>query len=288
MKKVRGVVLLAVLAGCSSKPGGGGEPSDSKPTDRIVIPGLDGLPSDAHLEHPKALHDGKPRDGHASDHRLLDSLPWACPSGMVAINSFCMDLYEAPNAYGALPLVMYSFNESDAWCKARGKRLCYDDEWTLACATKAGWSYPYGSTHVAGTCNDDKLWKTYNQTLLNGWPSTASGTGITTLTALFAAATAAGSSGAAAANHVQSIYQGEASGSNTGCTNSLGVFDLCGNVEEWTRRRDGGSGSIYHGNLKGRYWAESRTCQSGVTVHADPFRFYEIGFRCCKDQPGGG
>jgi len=61
-----------------------------------------------------------------------------------------------------------------------------------------------------------------------------------------------------------------------------GAYDLCGNVEEWTRRRDGGEPQ-FHGKLKGRYWAETRTCQNGVISHGDGFRFYEIGFRCCRD-----
>jgi hypothetical protein len=78
------------------------------------------------------------------------------------------------------------------------------------------------------------------------------------------------------------LYQGAGGGDTTACVGAAGVYDLVGNVEEWTRRRDGGTVN-FHGNLKGRYWAEFRTCQSGVTTHADPFRFYEIGFRCCFD-----
>ena len=84
------------------------------------------------------------------------------------------------------------------------------------------------------------------------------------------------------ADHVEAIYQGEPSGSNAGCVGPAEVYDLVGNVEEWTRRRDGGVPD-FHGSLKGRYWAESRTCQSRVTTHGDYFRFYEIGFRCCLD-----
>jgi formylglycine-generating enzyme required for sulfatase activity len=76
------------------------------------------------------------------------------------------------------------------------------------------------------------------------------------------------------------LYQGEGGGENAGCVNEYRVFDLVGNVEEWTRRADG-AGTDFHGALKGRYWAESRTCQSTVTTHGDTFRFYEIGFRCC-------
>lgn len=226
--------------------------------------------------------DAPPADGRGDV--APDQPPPSCPAGMTALKSFCIDHFEAPNVAGQPPLVMYTFDEAAAWCKARGKRLCFDDEWTLACATAAGWKYPYGDTHKPGVCNDDKLWKVYSQTKLNGWPASASSAAITSLAGLFAAAKAAGGAAAVAADHVQSLYQGSAAGAKTGCTNSTGVFDSCGNVEEWTRRRDGGDGAQFLGNLKGRYWAEARTCQSGVKTHGNGFRFYGIGFRCCKDQ----
>ncbi len=217
-----------------------------------------------------------------------DLAPPPCPAGMVLLKpKTCMDRYEAPNVKGLLPLVMYTFNNAAAWCKARGKRLCFDDEWSAACASPTGLNkYPYGSTHKPGVCNDNKLWKVYSQTKLNGWPSSASSTKIASLTQLLAAAKAASSTGKVAADHIQSLYQGTAAGAKPGCVGPAGVFDLVGNVEEWTRRRDGGSGAQFHGALKGRYWAEPRTCQSAVKAHGDGFRFYEIGFRCCKDSPG--
>jgi len=195
----------------------------------------------------------------------------------------CMDLYEAPNVKGQVPLVMYTFPEAEAWCKARSKRLCFDDEWTAACASPTGQNkYPYGIKHKPGTCNDDKKWRLYSQSKLSGWPSSAASTTVTTLAQLLTAAKAAGSKGSVAADHVKWLYQGTAAGAKPGCVGPAGVFDLVGNVEEWTRRKDGGR-SQFHGNLKGRYWAEPRTCQSGVKTHADGFRFYEIGFRCCED-----
>jgi len=209
--------------------------------------------------------------------------PQPCPQDMVPIQKFCMDRYEAPNKAAQLPLVMYHYLEAAAWCKARNKRLCFDDEWTLACAGAGGAKYPYGNTHKPGVCNDNKTWKLYNQSKLNGWPSGASGPNIMTLSALFTAAQAKGSAAKVAADHVKWLYQGTPSGAKTGCKSAFGVQDLCGNVEEWTIRRDGGRQS-FHGNLKGRYWSEARTCQSGVKTHGDSFRFYEIGFRCCVDQ----
>jgi len=205
----------------------------------------------------------------------------ACPSDMVLVDGVvCMDRYEAPNVAGASPLVMLTFTESEAWCTARGKRLCFDDEWQSACEGEAGNAYPYGPTRVAGTCNDEETWRVYTQSLLSGWPYGLAVSSADTLDELYALARASGTQGTAAADHVASLYQAEGGGANAGCVGEAGVYDLVGNVEEWTRRRDGGT-TDFHGKLKGRYWSESRTCQQGVTTHGDAFRFYEIGFRCC-------
>ena len=205
-----------------------------------------------------------------------------CPLGMVPIEGFCIDLREAPNRDAALPLVMYTFIEAFTWCEAHDRRLCFDDEWTRACAGVSNFAYPYGNTHVPGMCNDEETWRVYNSTLLSQWPTEVSAPDVESLQDLLNAARAVSASGAASADHVESIYQGEPSASNSGCVSADGVFDLCGNIEEWTQRRDGGLPG-FHGSLKGRYWAESRTCQQAVTSHGDVFRFYQLAFRCCRD-----
>jgi formylglycine-generating enzyme required for sulfatase activity len=205
-----------------------------------------------------------------------------CPADMVLVGASCFDRFEAPNHESALPLVMFSFLEAESWCAARDKRLCFDDDWMQACAGTEEWSYVYGDAHEPGVCNDDKIWKTYDQPLLNGWPWNLDTDGAEALAELLDLARAASAAGAAAADHVEAIYQADPSGSNAGCYNAEGVADLTGNIEEWTQRRDGGT-TDFHGNLKGRYWAESRTCQSNIITHGDAFRFYEIGFRCCRD-----
>ncbi len=207
-----------------------------------------------------------------------------CPSDMVLVEGWCIDRFEAPNREGALPLVMYHFDEAESWCAARGKRLCFDDEWTRVCGGEEGLAYPYGDSHDPGVCTDDKTWLSYDQELLNGWPWSIDTDAVETVEELLGAAREKGTAAAAAADHVQALYQAEPSGSKTGCTTGDGAYDLTGNIEEWTRRRSGGT-TDFHGNLKGRYWAEARTCQQSVTTHGDLFRFYEIGFRCCKD-PG--
>ena len=188
----------------------------------------------------------------------LEGVCQPCPEDMKPVQGACVDYYEAPNKAGALPFVMFTFVEATAWCDARGKRLCLDSEWTEACGGPEGWTYPYGDQHQKGVCNDDEVWKSYIQSKLSKWPWSLSVAGIESLDELLVEVSATGPDGATAAEHILWLYQAEPSGENSGCVNEYGVFDLCGNVEEWTKRADGGKPD-FHGNLKGRYWAELRT-----------------------------
>jgi formylglycine-generating enzyme len=272
MRTLLPLVLVALLS-CTSSP----EDDDDAPPDddSSAVDDDDTTPGD---DDDVTADDDD--DTTAGDDDTTPPPP--CPADAVHIDDFCIDRFEAPNATGELPFVMFTFVEAADWCAAHHKRLCFDDEWTRACAGVGETTYPYGDTHEPGVCNDDETWLTYNQSLLNGWPSSACSTTVDSYDELMDAARAVSGTAAAAADHVEDLYQAEPGGSNAGCTNTDGAFDLCGNVEEWTRRRDGGEPD-FHGNLKGRYWAESRTCQSNLTSHGDYFRFYEIGFRCCVE-----
>lgn len=267
------VVAQALAVGGCSEDDAGGAGGSGGAADAATEAGIDAS-SDA------------PGDASAVDVAAADAVEAAdapCPGDMVLVDSFCIDRYEAPNHAGALPLVMYTFYDAEAWCEARGKRLCFDDEWTRSCAGVAEAKYPYGDQHQPGTCNDDELWRLYDQQKLNGWPTKVSSPAIESLTELLDAARAVSATATIAADHVEWLYQAEGAGDNAGCAGADQVFDTQGNVEEWTRRRDGGDGPDFSGNLKGRYWAEARTCQGGVVTHGNGFRFYEIGFRCCRD-----
>ncbi len=190
----------------------------------------------------------------------------ACPEDMARVGAFCMDRYEAPNQKGAKPMVMQSATGGDAWCKKIGKRLCTQDEWETACSGPKHYTYPYGNTHLSGACNDEKVWKVVNEQVLATWPS------------------------AAAQAEVQKLYQAAPSGSYGECVSADGVYDLTGNVEEWTVRTKPTSTGYPH-VLKGCYWAacyggSKPTCGWTNPAHADGFMFYETGFRCCRDlQP---
>jgi formylglycine-generating enzyme required for sulfatase activity len=202
---------------------------------------------------------------------------------MVLLGSMaCIDKYEAPNKEGAMPLVMYSFIEAEHWCESRGKRLCYSDEWEKACigAEKSLWSY--GASYQRGMCNDSKTWRKYIPQLLWDWSTGASSPNMNSFGEQLSLVRREQPD---SAEHVEYLYQAEPSGSTESC-NKEGVYDLLGNVEEWTRRRVPRR-SHFSGILKGRFWAETRSCLDNVSNHGDYFRFYETGFRCCLDAQWG-
>ena len=54
---------------------------------------------------------------------------------------FCIDRYEWPNKPGELPAYSLTWYTARDSCAAVGKRLCNDDEWTLACEGQERWPY---------------------------------------------------------------------------------------------------------------------------------------------------
>jgi hypothetical protein len=90
---------------------------------------------------------------------------------MVPVSSaFCIDRYEAsrPDATavsagvsetaatsraGVLPWQVRDNALAQAACGAAGKRLCFPEEWRLACGGQAGLAYSYGNTYDPTACN---------------------------------------------------------------------------------------------------------------------------------------
>lgn len=94
-----------------------------------------------------------------------------CPADMAPAGLACMDRYEAPNVEGADPTVVVSAVEARAWCADRGKRLCTEDEWDLACLES-----------TTDRCNNDKRWRPWDRRTVNTpaevariWQGTPSG-----------------------------------------------------------------------------------------------------------------
>ena len=187
-----------------------------------------------------------------------------CPRDMVRTgDGTCMDCFEAPNKQGRRPLVMQSATDAEDWCEAHHKRLCAEDEWIAACEGEEKRQYPYGMEHEDGRCNDDKVWRSVNELTLAKWPADE------------------------AKDHTKELYQAAPSGAKRGCKTKRGVYDLTGNVEEWVTKSRAHANAYAH-ILIGCYWSGcygggKPTCRSTNAAHGPEFRFYETGFRCCKD-----
>ncbi|HQY63322.1 MAG TPA: SUMF1/EgtB/PvdO family nonheme iron enzyme [Polyangiaceae bacterium] len=173
---------------------------------------------------------------------------------------YCMDRFEYPNKKGENPIIVVTYNESTALCKAAGKRLCNETEWTFACEGEEAVPYPYGYERDAEACNVDRPWKPFAE---NGL---------------------APRDGQKARAELDRLWQGQPSGASPKCKSPFGLYDMTGNVDEWTKttRTSGGFASV----LKGGYWGPVRArCRPATRAHNENFVAYQQSFRCCSDAP---
>jgi hypothetical protein len=173
---------------------------------------------------------------------------------------YCIDEFEYPNQRGSKPLTMVNFYEAAGHCAQAGKRLCYESEWVAACEGQKERPFPYGFARSKDNCNIDNRWLAPNLQRLYSADKSVSRA------------------------ELSRLDQSQASGERPGCVSDYAVFDLTGNVDEWTladrdrKRRSGFSA------LKGGAWGHVRNaCRPVTTSHVPAFRYYFIGFRCCAD-----
>jgi formylglycine-generating enzyme required for sulfatase activity len=172
---------------------------------------------------------------------------------------FCIDRFEYPNRRGAFPWIMVDWNEARAICARDQKRLCSEAEWTFACEGEEAMPYPNGYERDPSACVIDRPWRPVDEETL-------------------------------ARREVEPavldrLWQGEPSGASPRCRSPFGVYDMTGNVDEWTT-------SVVLGErpsiLKGGYWGPVRTrCRPSTRAHGEDFAFYQQSFRCCSDAPTG-
>ena len=205
-----------------------------------------------------------------------------CPAGMARVDSFCVDRFEAAlvdaatgapwspyfpptgavravSLRGGVPQGYISQLDAGAACQAAGKRLCTDTEWLRACQGPAMTTYPYGNTREPGTCNDAR--------------------------AVHPAVELYGTSDAWIFSHLDSpCLNQEANGlartgAHAGCVTAEGVFDMMGNVHEWT--------ADPAGTFRGGYYVDTALngngCLYATTAHDTSYWDYSTGFRCCAD-----
>lgn len=133
-------------------------------------------------------------------------------------------------------------------CEDVSWRLCTLDELRRACGGPDRSRYPYGSRFVSGRCNIRDGYVPSDATM-----STAAPTG-----------------------HYER------------CVSAEGVFDLTGNVWEWTALES--ETYIYFGSgyriIAERHRDDDHACDSYLTLPAvvgEPFKKETVGFRCCRD-----
>lgn len=221
-----------------------------------------------------------------------------CPKGMVSIrDKFCIDRFEAAtdeigaprkgkkspkvigphspfepvegvhvmavSEKGRVPQGYISRDAAAEACLNAGKRLCTDDEWIEACKGKSPTLYPYGDEHVEGRCNDKGI-SSFNLLFGPGNNEPPDASAYTTE-----------NMNDPRLNKMKGTVA--KTGQFSKCTNSFKVFDMVGNLHEWTADPKGTfRGGFYldtHINGKG--------CEYRTGAHNGKYHDYSTGFRCC-------
>ncbi len=207
-----------------------------------------------------------------------------CPAGMLLVDTFCVDRFEASlvtldgaewspyfnpgdtpvravSVEGAIPQAYINGIQAGEACANAGKRLCYDDEWLRACQGPDGTTYPYGDMDVPGVCNDARAMHPaieYFGTSAD-WIWSELGNAC-----------------------IDQLHDSlDRTGENAGCFTAEGAFDMMGNLHEWT--------ADPAGTFRGGYYVDTVIngpgCLYATTAHNTSHWDYSTGFRCCADAP---
>ena len=166
----------------------------------------------------------------------------------------------AKSVAGVVPQAYISAKQAETACRASGKRLCQAVEWRAACAGSKGTAFPYGGTRAPGKCHDSgtsPMLTFHTATMKRGW-------GLTEL------------------NDPRN-NQLEGTVAKTGafpeCVSEEGVYDMVGNLHEWT--------ADPNGTFQGGYWLDTSQhgdgCAYRTIAHGYTYHDYSTGFRCCAD-----
>jgi formylglycine-generating enzyme len=169
-------------------------------------------------------------------------------------------VYIAVSQPAVVPQAYISGEQAGQACALAGKRLCSAVEWRLACGGSNGTAYPYGVARQPGYCNDAGR-AVMMQLHAN---KAASGFGMTELND---------------PRINQEFGTLAPTGSFTQCVNDAGIYDMVGNLHEWT--------SDMNGTFQGGYYLDTREhgdgCAYRTIAHGAGYHDYSTGFRCCAN-----
>jgi sulfatase modifying factor 1 len=164
-----------------------------------------------------------------------------------------------PNTY---PQAYISGAQAASACAAAGKRLCAPVEWRAACYGPRNQKFGYGDERISGRCNDEG-----RSPMLELYPQVATSWNLV---------------GMAEMNDPRLNQLPDTvalTGSHEGCTNEYGVYDMVGNLHEWTNDP--------HGTFQGGYYLDTHKngdgCAYRTVAHEVTYHDYSTGFRCCSD-----
>ena len=216
-----------------------------------------------------------------------------CPPGMARVATYCVDRFEASLAEvtergalvawspyfnpgtrvmralsiaGAVPQGYINRTQSEAACTNAGKRLCTSDEWIRACEGEApGTLFPYGETRMWDVCNDRRS----QHPAVEYFGTTASWI--------------YGEIDHACLNQLPNSLA--TTGSHPGCESDEGIFDLVGNLHEWTLGTPSAGKGVFRGGFYVDTVINGQGCEYRTVAHAPSHWDYSTGFRCCADAP---
>ncbi len=262
-----------------------GPPAKRRPGDKKVAPGN---------ENKTTKAGKKPVKKGNGAFEVGKSKRWKrCPKSMVSIGGkYCIDRYEAYvnvilpggklkrhspfepvegrrnikalNKKNRMPQAYISRNEAADACANAGKRLCSDDEWVQACKGKKPTTWPYGKEHEPGRCNDRGV-SSFNQLFGDGKLVPQSAYTYENL-------------------NDPRLNKPKGTCAPAGrfkkCRNAYKVYDLVGNLHEWTGNPAG--------TFRGGYYLDVHKhgdgCDYKTTAHSPKYHDYSTGFRCCADR----
>jgi sulfatase modifying factor 1 len=214
------------------------------------------------LQQTCARELGSHRGHPTRSERCLEYLAPSVCEGPRSELRFCIDRFEWPNREGSKPLVLVSWQEAGQLCAAAGKRLCKEEEWTLACEGQQMLPYVLGYERPVGACAIDLAYREPKRALLPHADCLRD---------------------PGCAGELERLDQRRPSLAESSCKSPFGVIDMNGNVNEWVMAT--AARYPHRGALKGGWWGPVRNrCRPAVLQHREDHWGYEIGFRCCRNE----